>query len=98
MNKNLPRVYVNPINKELKNNKDIFYSKQNDVRGNPSGNIMQKINEIFANPHHVYKSKVNIVTKDNSFDTIIVGKNNRDLLTLNGEAININDIIDIKRI
>ena len=96
MNKNLPRVYVSPINKELRNNKDVFYSSESRHESNI--NIPQKINEIFANPHHVYKSKVRITTKDNSFDTVIVGQNNHELLTLDGSRININDLIDIERI
>ena len=96
MNKNLPKVFVSPINKELRNNKDVFYSS--NPPKNTNINIPQKINEIFANPHHVYKSKVHITTNNGSIDSVIVGKNNNYLLTLNGEKININDIIDLERI
>ncbi len=98
MNKNLPKVFVNPINKELRNNKDIFYSEQKSPQNLNSVNIDQKINEIFANPHHVYKSNVHITTSNDSFDTILVGKTNHELLTLDGNRIKIRDLIDITRI
>ena len=97
MNKKLPKVYVSPINKDLRNNKDIFYSSNKEIR-NKDDNILKKVNEIFANPHHVYKSNVHIITSKGSFDTVIVGKNNNLLLTLEGNRININDIIDIERL
>lgn len=98
MNKNLPKVYASPINKTITNNKDIFISSTENTRTLSSINIPEKINEIFANPHHVYKSNVLITMKDTSFNTTIVGLNGHNLLTLNGERININDILDIERI
>ncbi len=98
MNKNLPKVYASPINKTLTNNKDIFYSSKNESRNLNSNNIPEKINEIFSNPHHVYKSNVSITTKDSTFTATIIGQNGSNLLTLNGERININNIIDIERI
>ncbi len=99
MNKNLPKVFANPINKDLKNNKEVSFSTLNEDRNNsPKENIPHKINEIFANPHHVYKSKVRITTKDNTYDTTIVGKTGFYLLALNGDKFNLNDIIDIERI
>ena len=95
MNKDLPHVYVSPINKDLKNNKDVYYSSLKETR---NVDVVKKINEIFASPNHVYKSKVKIITSNGSFDTIIVGKTNNNLLTLTGSRVNINDIIDIERI
>ncbi len=97
MNKNLPKVFVSPINKELRNNKDIYYGKNEEDRGGSPVNVLKKINEVFANPHHVYKSKVVIKTKDNVVEDIIVGKTEAYLLTLKGDKININEIIDIDR-
>ena len=98
MNKNLPKVYANPINKDLKNNKEVAFSSLNEDRSSKNPNIPHKINEIFANPKHVYKSKVRITTKDNVVETTIVGKTGFYLLSLNGDKYNLNDIIDIERI
>lgn len=97
MNKDLPKVYASPINKVLNNNKEVFVSSDKENRSIKSENIPQKINEIFASIHHVYKSKVRITTNNDDFITTIVGKTGNDLLTLNGEKININDIVDIER-
>lgn len=98
MKKDLPKVFANPINKELKNNNDIYYSYSREERHSSQGNILDKINYIFASPHHVYKSLVLLKTKKGQLKTTIVGKSGNFLLTLNGEKINILDIIDIERI
>ena len=98
MNKNLPRVYANPINKELHNNKDIYISSKENKTPKDSPNVLKEVNEIFSNPHHVYKSRVRITTKDQTYETTVVGKSGSYLLTLNGEKININDILDITRL
>lgn len=98
MEKNLPKVYQNPINKEINNNKDVFYGPNNYVRSVSKVNISEKINHIFASVHHVYKSKVRIKTLNDEFETIIVGRTTFDLLTLNGEKINISEIENIERI
>jgi len=98
MNRQLPKVYANPINKELRNNKEVYYGSNNEIRAIKDENIPKKINEIFASPHHVYKSKVRIRTIDNEFEAVIVGKTNNYLLTLSGDKIDINKIDSIDRI
>jgi len=98
MEKNLPRVYANPINKTLANNKDIFYSGENDVRSINTIDVTKKINEIFASKTHVYKSKVRIKTNDDILEEVIVGRTGAYLLTLSGAKISIPTIIDIERI
>lgn len=96
MKKDLPNVFANPIEKDLKNNNDVFYS--NDFRNYKQENIPEKINKIFADVHHVYKSKVKIKTNKGEINTTIVGKSGNYLLTLNGDKINIIDILNIERI
>lgn len=99
MKKDLPRVYASPINKEIRNNNDIYYGKASDeTRSDKTVNVYEKINRIFASPHHVYKSNVLIQTKNRQIKTTIVGKSGNYLLTLNGDRINMLDIIDIERI
>lgn len=101
MNNNLPRVYASPINKNLTNNLEYHVSNINslEVRDVKHENIPKKINEIFASPNHVYKSKVRIVLLNNEvLETTIIGKNGNYLLTLNGENISVNNILDIEKI
>ncbi len=98
MEKNLPRVYANPINKHLNNNRDVYYSGKEEIRSINNINIIKKINEIFASKSHIYKSKVRITSNNNEFDAVIVGKTNDYLLTLTGDKINISSIENIERI
>lgn len=96
MDKNLPKVFASPIDKEIHNNKDIFYSAKKDVRS-LDVNVPRKINEIFASSSHVYKSKVKIWLNSGTLESIIVGKTGNYLLDINGKKININEIIDIEK-
>lgn len=98
MKKDLPSVYANPINKEIKNNNDIYFGKSNEDRSASKVNVYDKINEIFASPHHVYKSNVLIKTRNGEIKTTIVGKSGNYLLCLNGDKINMLEINDISRI
>lgn len=97
MEKDLPRVFVNPINKEINNNLDIYYKGR--IKEVPKNiDITKKINQIFASTSHVYKSKVKITTANDTFETTIVGKSGSDLLSLNGERIHIDSIQNIEKI
>lgn len=108
MEKKLPRVYANKIDKSLDNNKCVFYSKYQDdlvsdsevhddrsygIRGE---NINQKINSIFNSPRYVYKADVDIKLKDGFVSKRIIGKNSTHLITIDNELISISDIVDIK--
>ena len=55
MKKDLPRVYANPIDKDIRNNNDIYYGRNEEIRNSTKVNVYEKINQIFASPHHVYK-------------------------------------------
>lgn len=104
MEKKLPKLYANKIEKSLDNNTNVFYSRSQDdsddrkdnsfgVRGE---NIYQKINSIFNSPKYVYKADVDIKTKNGLISKRIIGKNNTHLITIDNELISIADIIDIK--
>lgn len=95
--KELPKVYVNPIDKEVKNNTDLFYSKLLDSKKDQKS-VLKQIDEIFASRSFVYKSKVHVVTREKEFDTTLVGRNGASLLTLDNEKIPIIDIMNIKKI
>ena len=48
MKKDLPSVFSNPIEKEIKNNAEYYYGSLNSNREIKEKNIMQEINHIFA--------------------------------------------------
>lgn len=97
--KDLPRVFANKINENINNTQEIFYGNDRKIlKNNNSLSIVKKINNIFASSNHVYKSRVRITLKDMEIEKVIVGKTNVNLITIDGELIKINDIIDIEKI
>lgn len=104
MDKKLPKVFANKIDKNLDNNKSVFYSDKEDLdvvdsssrNSNKVININQKINSIFSSPKYVYKADVNITTKDGVALKRVVGKNSTHLITIDNELIPISNIIDIE--
>ncbi len=104
MNKKLPRVFANKIEKKIKNNKEVYIStnKQEQEYKNEKQNrlntksISQKINEIIKSKKYTYKVPVKIQLNDKEIVTNIIGKNQNNLITINNELIKINDIQNIE--
>ncbi len=102
MEKKLPGIFANQIDKPLANNERVSYGakekkEEREERSiNGSGkNINQKLHDIFASPRYVYKADVKIVTKDGTFTKKIIGQNNTHLITIDNELFPISDIVDI---
>ncbi len=97
MNKNLPNVYAVPIEKKINNNKETYISSLNDEEvGN---NIpIEEIDKIFNAREHVYKTRVKIKTKNKEEEVELIGKTNDALLTLDGQKIKIEEILEIKKV
>ena len=93
-----PKVFANPINKKINNSQEVFYERNNHLEYHSKNEILRKIDEIFKSSNHVYKSRVSIDTKNNNITCDIVGKTSNSLLTLDGNKIDIDEIIDIKKI
>ena len=99
--KEKPKVFHNDINKKFNNNKDVFYSKNDedeDKDRKDRKSINQKINEIFSSPNYVYKANVEIVLEDKTINKRIIGRNKNYLITMDNSVIPIKDIVDIKSI
>lgn len=102
-----PKVFVNSINKSIKNNKESYYYKKdvpdeifiddisNDIR---NVDVNSKINALFDSESFVYKSSVYITLKDGTktLEDVIAVKDSY-LITLSDKKINISDIKDIKK-
>ena len=95
--KDLPRVFANKIDDNINKSQNMFYGSTRNIERNDV-DIESKINNIFKDKHHVYKSMVKITTKDGIKTEEIVGKTNNSLVTLKGKLININNIVDIEKI
>lgn len=58
--------------------------------------ITQKINKIMNTKEYIYKIPVKITTKTKEIQTKIIGKNSKNLITIENELIKIEDIINIE--
>lgn len=98
MSKQIPKIFVNKIDK-INNNKEIYYSYKDDYEENIILNeyeIQNKINELFKSNDFIYKKKLHIKTKNSEEDYIVISKSYDYLLTLDGKRIMIRDIVDIR--
>lgn len=99
----LPGVFANSISKKINNNDEYSYNKSDDRTVEDKGagkiniepDISQKIKKVFSSTNYVYKADVKITTKDGVLTKKIVGRNNKNLLTIDNEIIPIESILDI---
>ena len=100
MNKKVPKIFVNKIDK-IYNNKEVYYSYKDNTNDIELVNvnefeIQKKINDLFKSNDFIYKKKFHIKTKYGEDDYIIISKSYDYLLTITGERIYINNILDIR--
>lgn len=99
--KRVPEIFVNKINKNISNNKEVYYSYndknvyEEEIIPNEY-DLQQKINKLFKSNDFIYKKKFKIKTKDYEREYTIISKNYDYLLCIDGTKIYIKDIIDIK--
>ena len=93
--RDLPKIFVNKFDENIRNNKEIYYSK---ILNNQKKNIVKEIDAIFHSRDFVYKRIVEIVTKDGVRQETIIGKTQGYLLTIDGKKILISEILDIKKL
>lgn len=102
MNNKNSKIYVNKLNKNIDNNKKVYYSvydSYNDYKKDVNYyDIQNKINMLFKCNDFVYKKKFLIKTNEYEKEFVLISKSYDYLLTISGEKIFIKDIIDIKNI
>ena len=95
--KKLPDLYTNTFDKKIDNSQEYVTIPNNEVVTNLSTyEINEKINNIFKSKKYIYKIKVEIQLKNETLIETIIGKTNKNLITIDNKLININDILDIK--
>ena len=94
-----PKVFINSINKNIKNNKDVYYYKKDDIDMiDDSNDVKSKIKDIFNSTSFVYKCRVDIILKDRSHITEdVIAIKDDNLITLSDNKIPISNILDIKK-
>lgn len=108
MDKKLPSIFKNEIDKTIDNNKKVFYSKYESV-----GNVVEKtsevnssndrsvslstsLDELLQRNQFIFNVPVEISLKEEKVNTKIVSKVGDHLLTSSGKIINLEDILLIK--
>ncbi len=103
MDKKLPKVFANKIDREFHNNEKVFVASHEEEKKNPKVasldlrgmNVNQKIKSIFNSKNYIYKADVEIVQKGQKKVKKIIGKNGNNLITIDNEIIPIDTIEDI---
>ena len=89
MEKKLPKVFANKIEKELQNNDRVYVASKN-VEKKPNldvhfseMNVNQKIKAILNSKNYIYKAEVEITTHSGTVTKKVIGKNGNQLITMN---------------
>lgn len=104
MNKELPKMYHNKINKTVNSIQKVYSSienhKNDELRQNKYSSISidQKIEQIFKEKDFVYKADVEIITDTETIKKRIVARNQNNLITIDNEYIPISIIRDIYKV
>ena len=96
----LPKVFINKKDKSIKNNKERYYYKGNEpiIIDDADINVKETINEIFNSDSFVYKTKVTIKFKNGKSKVYeIVAMKNNELISIDGDKIKVDDIVNIKK-
>ena len=100
MNKELPKMYHNKINKPISSIQKMYttINCNNDFKNDikyPSISIDKKIANIFNSSDYVYKADVTIITDNDTLHKRIIARNKNNLITIDNEYIPISIIRDI---
>lgn len=94
-------IFKPKINHKINNNRNVYYSfieenNNNIIHNEKNEDPIDTINRLIRENAYIFNKKVLIKTKDKDYLTKIAGKINNKIITINGEEININDIVKIE--
>lgn len=98
MKKNLPNIYKKTVTNDIKNNKDIYYVKEevNTTKyAEDNSTVEEKLKKLFRSSRYVFNIGVIIETEHHTYDTKIAGQVKNSIVTVDGDVI---PIIEIKNI
>lgn len=107
MEKKLPGIYANKIEKKIPTNKHVYYSsveqeQQTQLESKKENRISlegktvpQKLYSIFHGPNYVYKADVELVVKGEKRREKLIGYNHSNVITIDNQVIPIDDIEDV---
>ena len=89
--KKLPKIYQNNIFKKINNNKEMVFADDKDN----TSLVREQLDKIFSGIGYSYNIPVIIETNNRVYDTSIVTRTKKNIITLDNEVINIKDINNI---
>ncbi len=95
--KDLPRVFANPIDRNLNNNREFSYGRlENEKQTRDERAVLEKINKLFKSDSTVYSIDCIIKFESNEERYTIIGKTSNNLVTKTQKLIPIREIYDIE--
>ncbi len=95
--KDLPRVFANPIDRSINNNRSYSYGKlENQKPARDERQVLEKIDKLFKNDSTAYSIDCIIKFENNEEKYTIIGKTNNNLVTKTQKLIPIREIFDIE--
>ncbi len=94
--RDLPKVFANPMNKDLYHSRSYSYGKlEEEKKERHEDEVINKIDKIFKNQDTLYS--IDCVIKYEEFEEVctIIGRTSNNLITKNQKLIPIKDIFDI---
>ena len=101
--KKLPKIYQGDFNKKISNNKNSCYLDLDEEKSlrttvtDDNVNILETITEVFTGLGHAYNVPLIIKTKDKTYETSLIAKTKKHIVTLDNISIPLEDIISIKK-
>lgn len=92
----LPKIFHNDLKNNISNNKEYVYAS-NNILDNSNFDVDRFITSLSKETGFIFNKPVIIKTKNNTFDTAIIRKNNNLIYTITDDVIDINDIVTIER-
>ncbi len=94
--KDLPKVFANPIDKNIDNNRLFSYGKlENDRNTRDEAKVNEKLNKLFQREGNIYAIDCIITYESHEEKYTIIGKTDNNLVTKSGKLIPIREIYDI---
>ena len=95
-----PEIFKPRIEHDLNNNKNAYYSfiKEDEQIRKTNEDPVDTLDRLIKSNSYIFNKKVLIVTKEKEYLTKIAGKIGKKVITIDGDSINIDDIIRIEEI
>ena len=94
--KKLPKIYHEDINKNIKNNKRVSYVKNSNNVVYSKDEVNKVLKEVFNGIGYSFNKKLRIYTDTKTYETSLIGKSNKYLITFDNDTIFIDDIKQIE--